>query len=53
MRLNWKALGAGMLSAGPLLVQFGGEKTTWYLGVLFTAIGPVLMAVTPAGSNHP
>ena len=47
MKLNWKALGAGLLSAGPLLVQFGGAQAAWYLGVTFTAIGPLLIAVQP------
>lgn len=47
MKLNYKALGAGLLSAGPLLVQFGGATTAWWMGVVFTAVGPVLLAITP------
>jgi hypothetical protein len=45
MKLNLKALGASLLSAGPLLVQFGGATTAWWLGVAFTAVGPILLAV--------
>lgn len=47
MKLNYKALGASLLSAGPLLVQFGGATTAWWMGVVFTAVGPVLLAITP------
>jgi hypothetical protein len=45
MKLNYKALGASLLSAGPLLVQFGGATTAWWLGVAFTAVGPILLAI--------
>lgn len=48
MKLNFKALGAALLSAGPLLVQFGGATTAWWLGVGFTAAGPLLLAISPA-----
>lgn len=48
MKLNLKTLGASLLSAGPLLVQFGGATTAWWLGVAFTALGPLLLAITPA-----
>ena len=47
MSLNYKALGAGLLSAGPLLMQFGGATTAWWMGVVFAAIGPVLLAINP------
>lgn len=47
MKLNHKALGAGLLSAGPLLVQFGGATTAWWMGVIFTALGPLLLAIEP------
>jgi hypothetical protein len=47
MQINFKALGAGLLSAGPLLVQFGGEKAAWWLGVIFTALGPILLSFSP------
>lgn len=47
MKLNFKALGGGLLSAGPLLVQFGGARTAWWLGVTFTALGPILLSLSP------
>lgn len=38
-------LGAGLLAAGPLLLQFGNNKVSWWAGLLATVVGPVLMAV--------
>jgi len=45
MQLNLKALGAGLLSAGPLLIQFGGAQAAWWIGVTFTSLGPLLLAL--------
>lgn len=53
MNLNFKALGGGLLSAGPLLVQFGGARTAWWLGVTFTALGPLLLALSPPDKPKP
>lgn len=47
MKINLKALGGGLLSGGPLLVQFGGAQAAWWLGVVFTALGPILLALSP------
>jgi hypothetical protein len=44
VKIDTTKLGAAMLAAGPLLVQFGGSKVTWYLGVLFAAIAPFMMS---------
>lgn len=38
-------LGAGLLAAGPLLLQFGGNKVSWWCGLAATVVGPVLMAL--------
>lgn len=51
MKLNLKALGAGLLSAGPLLIQFGGAQTAWWLGVTFTSLGPILLALQSPASR--
>jgi hypothetical protein len=45
MHINFKALGAGLLTAGPLLTQFGGAQAAWWIGVTFTALGPILLAI--------
>lgn len=43
--LDPQKLGAGLLAAGPLLLQFGGSKISWWAGLAATVIGPVLMAL--------
>lgn len=40
-----KALGGGLLAAGPLLIQFGGSKATWWIGLVCSIVGPVLLAM--------
>lgn len=51
-RLDLTKLGAGLLAAGPLFLQFGQSKATWWVGFVFTIAGPVLMAVKRKGSTH-
>ena len=46
MILNFKALGASMLSTGPLFVKFGNHPVAWWAGVIFTTAGPIIMAIT-------
>lgn len=46
MNLNLQALGAGLLSAGPLLIQFGGAQAAWWIGVTFTSLGPLMLAIS-------
>lgn len=46
MKLNLQALGAGLLSAGPLLIQFGGAQAAWWIGVAFTSLGPLMLAIS-------
>ena len=45
MRLNYAKLGAGLLASGTLLIQFGSVKAVWWIGVVFTVAGPLLMGV--------
>ena len=42
-------LGASLLAAGPVLMQLGGTKGTWWVGMVFTTLGPLLMAVKKRG----
>jgi len=37
-------LGASFLAAGPILIQFGGNKQAWWIGLVLTVLGPLLMA---------
>lgn len=37
-------LGASLLAAGPVLIQFGASKAAWWAGLAFTVLGPFLMA---------
>jgi len=54
MKLNFKALGGGFLTAGQLLIQFGGAQAAWWLGVTMSALGPVLLAIqTPEPKSKP
>ena len=43
--LDLHRLGAGLLAAGPLLIQLGGNKEAWWIGMVFTVLGPILMAL--------
>ena len=43
--LDAHRLGASMLAAGPVLIQLGGSKGAWWVGMAFTVLGPILMAV--------
>lgn len=45
MTINHKVLGGGLLSTGPLLIQFGGAQAAWWIGVCCVVVGPLLMAV--------
>lgn len=45
LNLNWKALEAGLMAAGPILIQFAPARETWWLGVMFTSLRPILMAI--------
>jgi len=42
---DFNRIGAALLAAGPLLLQFGGSKLTWWLGLGMVVAGPVLMGV--------
>ena len=43
--LDLNRVGAALLAAGPLLLQFGGSKISWWLGLGMVVAGPVLMGV--------
>lgn len=45
MQINLKVLGGGLLSTGPLLIQFGGAQAAWWIGVCCVVVGPLMMAV--------
>lgn len=47
MKLNTKVLGGSLLAAGPLIIQFGAYPASWWLGFLFTTLGPFMMAIEP------
>jgi len=46
--LDVAKLGGSLLAAGPVLLQLGGSRLTWWIGLGFTVIGPVLMCVRKA-----
>jgi hypothetical protein len=45
MRCNFKTLGTAMLATGPLVINFGTYPLSWWLGFLFTTLGPFMMAI--------
>lgn len=46
MKLDPHKLGGAMLAASPLLVNIGGEKWVWWLGVAMAVAAPILMSLT-------
>lgn len=46
MMIDPHKLGGAMLAASPLLVNIGGEKWVWWLGVCMAVAGPFLMSLT-------
>lgn len=47
MKLDVPKLGAGFMSAGIAVMQFGGSKATWYIGLAMLVVGPFCLAVRP------
>lgn len=45
IRFNLRALGGGLLAAGPILMQFGPAKSVWWIGYIFLLAGPVLLGL--------
>ena len=45
MRLNTKLLGGALTAAGPLIINFGAYPASWWVGFVFTTIGPFMMAI--------
>jgi hypothetical protein len=45
MTFDTTKLGGGLLAAGPILMNFVSDKKVWWLGLIFTVVGPFLMSV--------
>ncbi len=45
MKFNTKLLGGSLVAAGPLVINFGTYPFSWWIGFVFTTIGPFLMAI--------
>ena len=45
MKLNPHKLGAGLLATSPLLINLGGSRELWWVGVISACLAPFLMAI--------
>lgn len=45
MNIDMHKLGLGLMAGGPVLIQFGNSKVSWWTGFVCTVLGPVLMAL--------
>lgn len=45
MNLDCRKLGAALMAAGPVLMQFSTAKWAWWIGLGFLISGPFLLAV--------
>lgn len=45
MKIDTAKLGAGLLATSPLLLNLGGERWLWWLGVIMAVISPFLMSL--------
>lgn len=48
MKLNTRVLGGSLLATGPLIINFGPFPWSWWIGFIFTSVGPFMMAIEPA-----
>lgn len=44
MKFDLPKLGIALMGAGPGLMQLGGSKLTWWIGLAFSCAGPFLLA---------